>query len=169
VKFSGMTVLLAGALALAGCGTSYSWRSEVPADRRSVSVPTFINRTAIPELGAVVTRQVLRELQREGTFRLQSADDAAIELQGEVVSMSGGTVATDRRGSRRTPQVYEVSAKVTAIDRRNQRVMFDGRTYTASVGTAAGADVVNAKRDVSGRLADELSRQIVDDLLNYKW
>ena len=48
---------------------------------RTVSVPTFRNETDVLELGAVATRQTLREFQREGTFRIASQDDAALEVQ----------------------------------------------------------------------------------------
>ena len=68
------------AIALAGC--VYSWRPSVPADMRTVAVPTFRNSTDVTELGAAVTRQVLREFQREGTFRIVRLDDAALEVQG---------------------------------------------------------------------------------------
>ena len=54
---------------LAGCGSSYCWRSSVPADRRSVYVPTFRNESGLQEIGAISARQLLREIQREGTFR----------------------------------------------------------------------------------------------------
>ena len=55
------------AFALAGCA-SYRWTSSVPADMRTVSVPTFRNESDLVEFGAVTTRQVLREFQRKGTY-----------------------------------------------------------------------------------------------------
>ena len=79
---------LALATALAGCGTSYAWRPTVPERMRTVCVPTFANETDVSEMGAVAARQVLREIQREGTFRVATADDAAIEVQG-VVKFAG--------------------------------------------------------------------------------
>ena len=51
------------ALALAGCA-NYRWTSPVPADMQTVTVPTFRNESNVLELGAVATRQVLREFQR---------------------------------------------------------------------------------------------------------
>ena len=30
-------------------------------------------------------------------------------------------------------------------------------------------DIVTARRDASGRLAEDLARQIVDDVAGYKW
>ena len=73
---------------LAGCGTSYSWRPQVPAEKRTVTVPTFANETDVTELGAVAARQILREIQREGTFRIATGDDAALEVQGVLKKLT---------------------------------------------------------------------------------
>ena len=127
------------ALTLLGCGTVYSWRPAVPADRRTVAVPTFRNSAKLPGFGSVMARQLAREFQREGTFAIESAEAAAALVQ------------------------------VTVVDRRSQKLLLDNRKYDASVTYSAGADSLNAKRDASGRLADELSRRVVDDILNLKW
>ena len=81
------------AAVLAGCQTSYAWRSSVPEDMRSVAVPVFRNASDVTGLGSVVTRQVLREFQREGTFRIASSDDCAVEVVGELKKASSATVA----------------------------------------------------------------------------
>ena len=102
------------ALAAAGCRTSYSWRSGVPADMRTVAVPTFRNESDVTELGSLATQQVLREFQREGTFRIARPDDAAIEIQGVVrnadLSLGGGNRKTGMRlADYRISVVAEVS------------------------------------------------------------
>ena len=79
---------IAAALAvLAGC-RAYTWTSSVPEDMRTVSVPTFRNETDVVELGAVATRQTLREFQREGSFKVMRPGDAAIEVQGVIRSLA---------------------------------------------------------------------------------
>lgn len=157
------------ALTLLGCGTVYSWRPAVPADRRTVAVPTFRNSAKLPGFGSVMARQLAREFQREGTFAIESAETAALEVQGEVLSVGNSSSAFDRHGSRKSS--YEITAlvQVTVVDRRSQKLLLDNRKYDASVTYSAGADSLNAKRDASGRLADELSRRVVDDILNLKW
>lgn len=158
-------------LALAsGCATSYSWKRSVPASMRTVSVPTFANESDLMEIGSLATRQLLREFQREGTFRLVASDDAALEIQGTVKSASTG----DKVSSRRTSMRYfagEMSAAVvvSVIDKRKGKVLINNRTYKPSVTITMGQDTVTAERDASGRLADELARMIVDDVVNLKW
>ena len=163
-------VLATGALALGGCGTDYCWRSNVPQEMRTVAVPTFRNETDVTELGSLAARQVLREFQREGTFKVRSADEAALEIQGVMKATSSGVQAYDRRQGRRLAG-YSLTAvaEVSVIDRRGGKVLVDNRRYRAETSYTASQDKTTAMRDASGRLAEDLARQIVTDVLNLKW
>lgn len=155
-------------LALTGC-QSYSWRSQVPEVYRSVSVPTFRNETTIPTAGSVVTRQLAREFQREGTFRIDGSD-AAIEVQGAVT-------AVEFRGdgfrrvfySRLSSASVIITVKVSVIDRQQGKVLIDNRSYSAEMPYADGSDMTAGRDLAIERAADELSREIVDDLLLFNW
>ena len=156
-------------LALAGCA-NYRWTSPVPADMRTVTVPTFRNESNILELGAVATRQVLREFQREGTFKIASADDAAIEVQGVIKSASVGRIYFKREMSMRAfEQRLVVAADVSLIDRRSGKVMVNNRRYVAETTYFSDTDIATARRDASGRAAEDLARQIVDDVTSCRW
>ena len=157
------------AFALAGCA-SYRWTSSVPADMRTVSVPTFRNESDLVEFGAVATRQVLREFQREGTFKIASSDDAAVEVQGVIKSASVGRIYFKREMSMRA---YEhrlvVAADVSFVDRRSGKVIVDNRRYVAETTYFSDTDIATARRDASGRVAEDLARQIVDDVTSCRW
>lgn len=162
--------LAVGVLALGGCGTDYCWRSAVPREMRTVAVPTFRNETEVVELGSTATRQVLRELQREGTFKVCAADEAALEIQGVMKSASSGVTAYDRRlGNRIAGYSLSAVAEVSVVDRRAGKVLVNGRSYRAEAPYTASQDKSTAMRDASGRLAEDLARQIVTDILNFKW
>lgn len=153
-----------------GCASSYSWRSSVPNDMRTVAVPTFVNKSEIQELGAIASRQLLREFQREGTFKLVRNDDSAIEVQGEIISSSHNRMAYSRRtGQRIIGYNFEVKADISVIDHKNGRVLIDNKSYVGSAPMTASDDLMNAARNASGAAADDLARQIVDDILNLKW
>ena len=155
---------------LCGCGTTYTWRSSVPESARTVSVPTFRNETKVSELGAIAARQTLREFQREGTFKLRTGGDAALEVQGVIKSANAGIDAYNRRsGMRVASYQFEATAEVSVIDKRCGKVLINNRVYHAQTQITSGQDMARAKRDGSGRLMDDLSRQIVDDVLNLKW
>lgn len=158
------------ALAVCGCGTSYSWRSTVPEGLRTIAVPTFRNESSVSELGAVATRQVLREIQREGTFAIRSADSAALEIQGVVKSTSSVVGGYSRTAAMRTVS-YSLAAdvEISVIDRRQGRVLLDNRIYRPQTVFTAESDLETARRDASGRLMEDLARQVVDDILNLKW
>lgn len=155
---------------LCGCATDYSWRSSVPETMRTVAVPTFRNESDVMELGVIASRQVLREFQREGTFKIRRAGDAAIEVQGVVKSVSAGVSGYDRT-TEMVVRAYDLSAvvEVTVVDRRARKVLVDSRVYRPAITMTAGRDLSTARREAAGRLADELSRQVVDDVLNLKW
>ena len=155
--------------ALSGC-VSYRWTSPVPSDMRTVSVPTFRNESDVVEIGAVAARQVLREFQREGTFKIASADAAAVEVQGVIKSASAARVHFKRMTSMRAyEQRLVVSADVSFIDRRSGKVIVDNRPYVAETTYFSDADIVTARRDASGRVVEDIARQIVDDVTSCRW
>ena len=162
--------LLAVSAAVCGCSSSYSWRSSVPADARTVTVPTFRNESNVSEVGALASRQILREFQREGTFKVRTAGEAAIEIQGVIKSVKPAMVAYNRRAGGRVA-AYDLSAtaEISVIDKCTRKVLVDNRKYVANATFTAGQDRTTAVRDASGRLMDDLARQVVDDILNLKW
>ena len=155
--------------AVSGC-SSYTWRSTVPEDMRTVYVPTFRNETEVVELGALATRQTLREFQREGTFKIVSQDDAALEVQVVLKAAPAGMMNFKRSQSMRA---YEhrltLHAELSLIDRRNGRVLIDNKPCQAETTFFSDTDIVTSRRDASGRVADDLARQIVDDVTGYGW
>lgn len=167
-----MRALAAAAAAglVAGCGTSYRWRSAVPEAKRTVVVPVFANETDMAELGAVASRQLLREIQREGTFRIAPEADAAIEVQGVVKRLSVGGVAYDRRtGMRYASFSLRAEVEISVVDKARRAVVVDAKRYAASTTVSSSQDLMTSKRDASGRLMDDLARQVVDDLLELKF
>lgn len=156
--------VLALLLAVVGCA-NYSWRPSVPAGMRTVQVPVFRDASGLTETGPVVTRQILREFQREGTFVVKSAG-AALEIQGEVVSAKAvGVNANYKEGSRNHGGDLVLRARVSVIDKRAGRVLVDNRGYEGSAPFSAQQDNTTAFRDAAGRAADDLAQRVVDDVL----
>lgn len=155
-------------LAAAGCA-NYSWKSAVPAELRTVQVPVFRDSSGLTETGPVVARQLLREFQREGTFSIMS-DGAALEIQGEVVSVSSrGNNANYRVGSRAHGGTFVLSAMVSVVDKVNGRVLVNNRMYSGETPYSAMQDNTTAYRDAAGRAADDLAQKVVDDVLRLKF
>ena len=155
---------------LVGCASSYSWKPSVPQAMRSVCVPTFRNESAVSELGAIATRQLLREIQREGTFKIRNAGEAALEIQGVIKSVGSVIGAYDRQ-TEMVLNAYNLTAvaEVSVIDKRTHKVLADNLRFTAKTEFTSGQDLTTATRNASGRLMDDLARQVVDKLLGLKW
>ena len=155
---------------LCGCASSYSWKPSVPKEMRTVCVPTFRNETDVSELGAVATRQLLREIQREGTFKIRNAGEAALEIQG-VVKTVGCKIGAYNRRTEMALNAYNLMAvaEVSVVDKRAHKVLADNLRFTAKTEFTSGRDLTTAMRNASGRLMDDLARQVVDKMLGLKW
>lgn len=163
-----MLVLSALAVIVSGCA-SYHWKPTVPERYRTVSVPVFRDESGLTETGSVVARQILRELQREGTFRL-CGEDAAVEVQGTIKAATPGSVNVNyKNGSRLFGGTMRVTAVVSVIDRIGGRVLVNNRVYVGEAEFSSGQDRTTALRDASGRAADDMAKKVVDDLVAMKW
>jgi len=156
---------------LGGCSSDYGWRrSSVPADVRTVYVPTFRNESDVMELGIIASRQILREFQREGTFKIRSEEDAVLEVQGVIAESHAGVTAHNRRsGSRKTSYVFSATAVVSVIDKRSNKILVNNKRFVGQTVFTTGGDLATGKRDATGRLMEDLARQVVDCVLGIKW
>ncbi len=165
----GFYLLTLAALLTGGC-TNYRWTSRVPEEIRTVAVPVFENRTHAAELGAVTTQYVLREFQREGTFSIRRPGDSTIEVQGAIVSADRQHISYDRAFGRRASEYrYIVKAEVSFVNKDAGTVLQENRRYTAETTFSVQGDLLTGQRNAAGRIAQELARQIVDDVVSYPY
>ena len=161
--------LVLSSLALCGCA-NYRWTSSVPEEMRTVAVPVFENRTMSAELGVIVSQYVSREFQREGTFSLRRAGASSIEVQGSVVKAERHPVSFDRAyGSRADEYRYLVTVEVSIVNKDVGRVLQAGRPYTGETTFLVQGDLLTAQRNAAQRIAQDLARQIVDDVVSYPY
>ena len=156
--------LLAAAL-LSGCA-GYTWGTSVPREYRMVSVPVFENMTTVSEIGPIVTQYVLREFQREGSFRIVRPEDAVIEVQGVLRSMSREGIAYDRgQGMRASEYRYVIVADVTFVDKKSGKVLLEKKGIKGETTFLTNNDLLTGQRNASFRIADDIARQVVNDAL----
>ncbi len=162
-------LLLIPTLILCGCA-NYRWTSRVPEEIRTVAVPVFENRTQAAELGPIVTQYTLREFQREGTFSIRRAGASSIEVQGAIVKAERSPIAYARGyGMRAGEYRYYVTAEVSIVDKDGGKVLQDGRKYVAETTFMVQNDLLTGQRNAAQRVAAELARQIVDDVVSYPY
>ena len=161
--------LILPVLALCGCA-NYRWTSSVPEELRTVAVPVFENRTLSAELGSIVSQYVLREFQREGTFSIRRSGDSSIEVQGAIVKAERHPVSFDRAyGSRADEYRYLVTAEVSVINKDVGRVLQSNRHYTGETTFLVQGDLLTSQRNAAQRIAQDLARQIVDDVVSFPY
>ena len=154
--------------AVSGCA-AYRWTSDVPQHLRTVAVPTFENRTMSAELGPIVTQYVLREFQREGTFKIKRTGDSAIEVQGALVKATRGGLAFDRgHGYRASEYFYRVTAEVNFVNKKSGKV-FLTRKYNVETTFLTQDDLLTGQRNAAPRIGQEIARQVVDDAVSFDY
>jgi hypothetical protein len=131
-----------------------------------VSVPVFENMTTVSEIGPIVTQYVLREFQREGSFRIVRPEDAVIEVQGVLRSMSREGIAYDRgQGMRASEYRYVIVADVTFVDKKSGKVLLEKKGIKGETTVLTNNDLLTGQRNASFRIADDIARQVVNDAL----
>jgi hypothetical protein len=152
-------------IAAAGCAT-YRFNSKVPEELRTVAVPVFENASGYPELDAIVTQYVLREFQREGTFKIRRIDTASLKLLGKLVHSEFTPLAYDRNyGTRASEYRYTVTVEITLVERSTGKLLIDGQTIKADTTFITHGDIATGMTDSYPRIAKQLSREIVDAVL----
>jgi hypothetical protein len=158
--------LFAMLLCLASGCASYRVGSAVPEELRTIAVPVFENASGFPEIDAVVTQYVLREFQREGTFKLAPLEGASLKLLGKLVKSDLQALNYDRNfGSRTSEYRYALVAEITLVERSTGKLLIDGLPVKANTTFLTHGDMLTGMQDAAPRIAKELSRAIVDAVL----
>ena len=164
--YPALAAALATALLFAaGCST-YKFGSPVPEELRTIAVPVFENASGFPEIDAVVTQYVLREFQREGTFKISALDTASLKLLGKLVKSDLQALNYDRNyGSRTSEYRYSFVAEITLVERGTGKLLIDDMLVKANTTFLTHGDMLTGMQDANPRIAKELARAITDAVL----
>jgi lipopolysaccharide assembly LptE-like protein len=164
--------LLAGlaALALNGCaGYHVGPTNGLAAGEKSIQIAFFANKTLEARLGDAVNSALHESFQRDGTYRLATHDDGDIVLNGVItryqryeLSFVPSDVQTvlDYR--------VELTAQVTARDRRTGKVIFD-KTVSGFALMRVGSDMTSDERQVIPVLAENFAKNATALLVDGSW
>jgi hypothetical protein len=158
--------VLTAAAGLAGCA-GYRLGTTLPPDVRSVHVPTFVNRTGEPLVEAETTRATVQELQRDGTLKVRSADEADVVLAATVVDFYLEPLRYEKDASR-TVREYRLrlTADIVLKSRRTGDELFAGRVQGEST-FEPGGDLSSAKRQALPAAARDLAHDIVESIVEF--
>ena len=151
----------------AGCA-QYRFSADVPEELRTIAVPVFENASSFPEIDAITTQYVLREFQREGTFKIASLENASLKLLGKLVRADTQALNYDRNfGSRTSEYRYTLVAEITLVERDTGKLLIDGALVKANTTFLTHGDMLTGMQDAAPRIAKDLSRSIVDTVLGH--
>lgn len=157
---AGMVLLLQ-----AGCA-SYTFRSSVPEEMRTIAVPVFENASGFPEADVAVTQAILREIQREGTFKIAKIDDASLVLHGRVLKSRSEAISYDRNYSSRASEYrYYLTVEFSLWERSTGKVLIRDRRLETGTTFSVRGDMLTSLRDAYPRISKDMAREVIDLLL----
>ena len=163
-------LLLFLAAFVAGCaGYKLGPTNGLPAGSRSVEVRSFVNKTKEPRVTEYLANSLRKQLQQDGSFRLETFGHGDIMVTGEIMrfTRSGLSYTTN---DVLTPQEYTLAleAHVVAINvntgKTNLNKQVLGQTYIR-----IGNDQSSAERQAIPLLAEDLARNAVSLLVDGDW
>ena len=157
-------------IACAGCaGYRVGPVSGDVAGDRSIEVTPFASKVIEPRVGDAVTTSLRRQLQQEGTFRLNTRGEADIVVTGSVIEYDRSNISFQPEDIL-TPRDYRlrIRAHVTARDRTSGRVLLD-REVLGNTTLRVTPDLSSAERQAIPQAAEDLARNITALLTEGAW
>ena len=164
--------LLIAALLLpaAGCaGYRLGSASGLAADAQSIEIIPFPNQTEEPRLSPALASALRRQIQNNGTFKLETRGKGDLQITGNIVQYLRVGV-TFQPGDVITPRDFELrmTAQVKVHNRRAGKTLLQ-RPVTGRTLIRAFSDLAGAERRALPLLADDLARKIIDLLVDGDW
>jgi hypothetical protein len=162
--------LLAGLLALGGCGYALVGRSSnLPADVRAVYIKPLENKTARTQAEQFLTRAIADEMVTRHRFSVVGSEGGAdAELSGTVIGFGATPVTFDNTGR---ATAYEISIIAQVLFKRldkeqhvlwkNDRYLFR-ESYPVQVTGTGYIDLENTALDTASK---KFAQTMVSDLL----
>lgn len=159
--------LLAGLIILSGCAYQLGPTNQQVAGAQSIAIEPFPNETLQPGLTDIVNSTVRRQVQRDGTFHLETRGTADIVVTGKIIRY-GRTPLGSRRDDVITPQDYDVSITAKVQATRGGRVVYEGDVMGRAL-VASTPNLNNSERENIPVAAENLARNLMNAIANGTW
>ena len=128
-------VLAVPALLFTGCA-GYTFGPIKPArlaNVKSIAVPTFKNMTLEPRSSVLVTNEVIKRIQGDGSYAVSTTASADAVLKGTLVEIRRRPLRSARYNTLKTREMeFEIYIDFTLEDARTREVLADGRARGSS-------------------------------------
>lgn len=157
-----LSLLLVGPLGCAG----YQLGSMLPPDIQTVHIATFINETEEPLLEIATTRAAIGEMQRDGSLRIASADEADALLTVRLTDFRLQPLAYDRT-RRAAAEEYRmfITASIVMIRQATGEIIAEADRVTGDATFFLVGDMTSSKQTGLPDAAQDLAQQIISRLV----
>ncbi len=157
-------------IAAGGCaGYKLGPTNGIAAGSRTVKFKPFINKTREPRVTEYLSTSLRRQLQQDGTFRLETSGRPDILVSGEITRFDRSGLSYQTNDVL-TPQEYTLTmqARVVAVDVSTGKT-FINRTVQGSTYLRIGNDEYSAERQAIPLLTDIVARDAISLLADGAW
>ena len=161
---------MAISLALTGClGYRLGPTNGEVAGGRSIQVNPFVNKTAEPRLSDALNNALRKNLQNDGTYRLETREEGDIIVTGTITRYHRVHLSFEPKDVL-TVRDYNIflTAHVTARDRLTDKILLE-QDITGRTILRVGTDLPSAERQALPLLAEDLARNITSRLVDGDW
>jgi hypothetical protein len=132
---------------------------------KSISVPTFDNKTLRPRLAVLVTDTVIKQFQQDGTYRIESDETADAILKAEITRITRAP-ARSLRGNVLATTEFNLALQVhyTLLDRATKKVLAGPAYVTGTTSYFVGPDINSDEKQALPLAAEELAVRLVSQL-----
>jgi hypothetical protein len=158
------------AVILAGCaGYRLGPTNGASAGARSVQIIPFANKTLVPQLGDSVMNSLRKNLQRDGTYRVETHEEGDIILSGTITAYQR-TQLSVQPADVLTVLDYQIimTAQITARERATGKIIFN-QAVKGRTSLRAGNDLTSAERQAIPLLTDDLAKKTTGLLVDGTW
>lgn len=154
-------------LAAGGTGCAgYRLGSMLPPDIKTVYVPTIVNKSTEPQVETELTQALIQDLQRDGSLRVVSEDQADATLAVTLRSYSLDPVAyrTDQRTSAREYRIV-LQASILMTRRGTGTVVVESPNVRGEFVFPVAGDLSSSKLRGLPQAAEDLAHNIVEKVV----
>ncbi len=161
-------LLMLAFVALVSCASDptegYSFASAHDESIKTVAVPIFSNDTFHAGVELTLTEDIIKQIQRQTTWRVTSAENADALLTGSIKNVNLRSLSTQTGVGFVQEMAVQITVDFELVDNRSGRTL-TSRTGYSALGSFVPAQPTGERLDVGyAGAAQTLARDLVGDL-----
>ena len=131
----------------------------------SIAVPTFENKTLLPRIAVLITDTVIKQFQADGTYRIESDEEADAILRGDITRITRAPVRSVRGNVLATTEFgLALHVRYTLVDRKTGKPLGPSAEVVGTTSFFVGPDITSDERQALPLAAEELAVRLVSQL-----